>query len=107
MMQINTAPGPPHVDMNRQTAGQYSITIYWSPPSQPNGDIRGYRIQVLRNGVSQTTLSNVVSSSHSRTVTSLQPHTRYTYRIAARTSAGYGPYSNEYSITTLEAGETN
>jgi hypothetical protein len=46
-------------------------------------------------------------NSTEATVYGLTPYTSYEYSIAAHTAVGIGPFTNIYSIKTLEAGKCN
>ena len=46
-----------------------------------------------------------VSDSLRYTVTNLQPHTQFYVKVAAKTSAGFGPYSGNRTFNTLSDGQ--
>jgi len=81
------------------------ITIRWAEPKQPNGIITEYQVQV---GVSEHPKNVQPPFLHqvktpSITLRDLQPETKYKIRVRARTSAGFGPYSQSYEIRTNRA----
>ena len=81
------------------------VELIWQPPALPdqNGVIVGYLINItsLDSGVIQ----QLTSSSPSLLIMNLQPFTRYSCVIAARTAVGLGPFSTVVSVQTMEAGE--
>lgn len=82
------------------------LTLRWSPP-QPvlrNGVITQYTVEVNRTSTGESQTFNPTNTMV--TVESLHPHTMYSYRIAARTSAGQGPFTDIRYITTLEDGKS-
>lgn len=103
-----SAPSPPTnvvaVSLNATT-----ISISWSRPAQPNGQITRYEIQYNAVGSSDVT-SNVLSANHipglNTLIGSLKPFTRYQFRIRAATGVMvmWGNYSAAVEETTGEAG---
>ncbi len=73
----------------------------WSPPplEYQNGDIIGYTVNVTDTETQQFT-----TQSTNITVSTLKPFTVYFLTVAARTSAGIGPFSSPVSIKTHEDG---
>ena len=49
----------------------------------------------------------LVSSTTSLVVNSLEPFTSYTIAVAAQTTVATGPYSQAVSVMTMEDGEKN
>ena len=83
-----------------------SFVLSWTPPADEdqNGVIIRYDINVL---VQETGESfELESPTTVLTVSNLDPYTTYICEVAAATSAGEGPYSNSYSVQTLEDGKT-
>lgn len=103
-----SAPSPPTnvvaVSLNATT-----ISISWSRPAKPNGQITRYEIQYNAVGSSDVT-SNVLSANHipglNTLIGSLKPFTRYQFRIRAATGVMvmWGNYSAAVEETTGEAG---
>ena len=85
--------------------GTDRVEMTWQPPAltDQNGVIVGYLINItsLDSGVIQ----QLTSSSTSLLIMNLQPFTRYSCVIAARTAVGLGPFSTVVSVQTMEAGE--
>ena len=92
--------------INGSALSSSSISLRWSLPLPPErtGDITGYIINItnLDTGmVQQHTTAAVLSL----TVPSLRPFTVYVVTVSARTAVGMGPFSNVFSVQTLEDGE--
>ena len=64
-----------------------------------NGEITGYRVQAVRNGMVEETAS-VGSGARRVTISGLSPSTVYTVQVAAVNGAGTGPYSFGISVRT-------
>ena len=98
-VSLYTAPSraPTSVRITKVTAS--SITVTWGevPCLHRNGQITGYRVQAVRNGMTETFI-NV--ASRPATVSGLSPSTLYTVQVAAVNGAGTGPYSTGISIRT-------
>lgn len=104
-----SAPSPPTnvvaVSLNATT-----ISISWSGPAKPNGQITRFEIQYNAVG-SSNVISNVLSATHipglKTLIGSLKPFTRYQFRIRAATGEMvvlWGNYSAAVEETTGEAG---
>ena len=96
--------GSPIVNESRQTSR--SLHLQWKPPSpeEQNGIITRYTLQVVYQETGEISENQTLPVSWS-VVEGLHPHTIYMYRIAAHTVAGQGPFTPDYSITTLEEGK--
>ena len=79
-----TVPGP--VSGLSATPGVVQLTISWSPPSEPNGDIIGYEVCSNSNGVFSYT--NTSATQH--TLRDLPPNTVVTFSVRAYTIIGPG-----------------
>ena len=64
-----------------------------------NGEITGYRVQAVRNGMVEGTAS-VSGGARQVTISGLSPSTLYTVQVAAMNGAGSGPYSSGISVRT-------
>ena len=84
-----------------------SITVTWSEPSIPNGDIRRYNITYYEtNDESSNNITLEVSDVLGRTgqLTGLDPFTNYTIIVHAFTGAGIGQPSDPLIVQTSETG---
>lgn len=83
--------------------GSTYILLMWQPPQfdLQNGLIRQYIIEVIHNRTGLT--YTVVSSTNQYRLENLFPFHTYIFSIAAVT-VGVGPYSQQLTVTTLEAG---
>ena len=82
-----------------------SVTISWDPPlpAIQNGIIIAYAINLTTVGGSGN-VSQYSSDSNNITVWLLHPFTTYIYTVAAQTSVGTGPFTNNFTVMTLEDG---
>ena len=100
---LSAAPSAPPVMRQVREIEAYWAVVSWGipPEARRNGIIISYIVQLLdtRGAVVQNetiavedpTFDSPQSLAHN--LTSLKPHTRYVWRVAATTSAGTGPYS--------------
>ena len=86
-------------------ASSRSASISWNPPhlDEQNGVIVNYLINVTVVGSGQT--FQLSSTTTSLTVSTLLPYRTYLCIIAAVTSAGVGPYSVQFMLTTPQDGK--
>ncbi|XP_050425598.1 neogenin isoform X2 [Adelges cooleyi] len=83
-----------------------SITLNWQPPKFSNGQIIAYLLLYStdesspdHDWVSETVEGELMSF----TVNGLTPSTNYFFKIQAKNSVGYGPFSTTINIKTLSA----
>ena len=76
-----------------------TVTLSWMPPDSPNGIITQYQLQYRMVGGTYTTLQ-LPNTDLTRTVTGLTSGTEYEFRVRARTSVGYGSFSNVVNVIT-------
>lgn len=79
-----------------------AIRLSWSPPEEPNGVVREYKVTVTETNTGN--IFNYISFSTSIEVTSLHPSYTYQCSVAAFT-IGLGPYSVLFTLTTPEDGK--
>ena len=104
---IESVPSKP-TDFNVTVLNRTTILSEWSEPTPPNGVILGY--ELYRNGtlIFSETEENydlhhtVHSLLLSHTCHNLIPYTRYSYKLRAYTSVGFGDYSDEIVVRTFE-----
>ena len=104
-----SAPSPP-TNLVAVSLNASAISITWSRPDQPNGQITRYEIQYNAVGSSDVT-SDVLSANRipglKTLIGSLKPFTRYQFRIRAATGemdVMWGNFSATAEATTGEAG---
>ena len=78
-----------------------AVTLSWTPPDPPNGIITQYEVQYRRVSDNYTSLQPL-NTNLTRTVTGLTIGTQYEFRVRARTTVGYGSFSNVVTATTGE-----
>ena len=100
----HTAPSAPPDSVIIDEIDSNSIYLSWTAPplEYHNGDINGYNVTITAtNGEDHLT---TFSATNSTRITSLDPFTTYTVRVAAVTDVGIGPYSTAITFMTDEAG---
>ena len=97
---VSVAPTDPPTPVSASSSST-SITVQWGPVDciHRNGDITGYSVQYGEMGSESTQTVNVTEET-SKTISGLSTSTNYTYQVAARNSAGLGPYSDLQTIHT-------
>jgi receptor-type tyrosine-protein phosphatase Q len=104
---LEEAPTQPPQSFTGISQTSTSLTLSWDPPSPEyqNGLIISYTINVtsLETGTS----IQYTTSSMSLTLTGLSPYSTYTCVVAAHTSIGIGPFTTQFTITTLEDAPTS
>lgn len=76
------------------------ITVIWSPPLFPNGQLLGYKLIVVKSD-NRNVLREVSPNTLSWTFNQLQPLHTYTIKVSAWNSHGEGP-ADTLEITTPE-----
>lgn len=97
-----TAPSAPR-SLDISQVESTSFRFSWAAPSQDGGlGIKGYRVQVATDSSFSNLVYNsyIASTSRVRSITGLDPDTRYYARVRAANSAYNGPYSGWVSTTT-------
>ena len=103
----STAPSSPPINVGVSNLTSSSLNATWEPPlpASRNGVIIGYFINVTV--IEDSITIQLVSSTTSLVVNSLEPFTSYTIAVAAQTTVATGPYSQAVSVMTMEDGEKN
>ena len=104
--QFDTAPSAP-INVMATAVSFNTITVTWSEPSMPNGEIGRYNITYYEtNDGSSDNITLEVSDVSGRTqqLTDLDPFTNYTIIIHAFTGAGIGQPSDPLIVQTNETG---
>jgi hypothetical protein len=94
-LPIHAAPSSPR-NLKLRVESSSTISVSWLPPENENGIIIQYTIHVRDQEVnSNERLVNVSGETTSTLVNLLKSYTNYTFRIRARTSAGWGNFSEK------------
>ena len=103
-MLCSIAPSSAPTDFQATVLDHTSILVSWNPPpfEDQNGIIRHYEVILVALATGVTHIRT--SSTHSLTVSSLQPFTNYSCTVAAETVA-IGPYTAEITVQTSQTGE--
>ena len=97
-VQVPTAPRELEVDSVTAT----EVELDWRSPEDNGGDsVDEYKVERYRNGRWRTEEDDISRTRYE--VEDLSPHTRYSFRVAARNSAGWGPASTTVTATTRRA----
>jgi len=96
-LEAPTAPG--NLRTTSQTAT--SINLAWNRESSANED--GFAVERATGGGVFSEIGRVGAGVLATQVTGLQGATTYSFRVRAFNSAGYSPYSNAVTATTLQA----
>ncbi|XP_060083921.1 receptor-type tyrosine-protein phosphatase F-like [Ylistrum balloti] len=91
---VSKTPDPPTTPTCSETTDM-SITLTWTAPSFPKGDVQYYVV----NSVTTNAMFTTTSSLAQYTVTGLQPATNYAFRVATVNDA-VSPHSNQSSFST-------
>ncbi|XP_072382653.1 neogenin isoform X2 [Diabrotica undecimpunctata] len=100
-LPLNVAPR--EVDAHFKDEESQLVELTWQPPKTYMGRITGYVILYTDNkSLSDTewNASAVKGDTHSSVLYNLKPFTQYHFKIQARNSRGYGPFSEIVSFRT-------
>ncbi|XP_011334024.1 neogenin isoform X6 [Ooceraea biroi] len=102
------APSTPPRDLSVQTIEDRptSVLLRWQPPKQVNGQITGYLIFYSTDNTKRDRdwlLEGVIGDKVDTIVKNLHPSTTYYFKIQARNSKGYGPFSTTVSFKTPQS----
>ena len=97
---INTVPSIPR-NLTVQVVSNTTISFNWLPPENENGIIIEYGVRMKEQGLNKK-MKNFFGEETFFTFNSLKPYTKYIFRVRARTSAGWGNFSEEETAQTKE-----
>lgn len=97
--QFKSAADAPVVSTTNVNA--YANTITWTQPAS-SGTILDYKIESSTDNINWTVLSTT-NTTRTFSHNPLSQNTRYYYRVAARTSSGYGSYGVANQLTRVAA----
>ncbi|KAB7501983.1 Neogenin [Armadillidium nasatum] len=92
---------PRDVTVVTMTENPTIVVFNWQPPKQANGKITGYFIFYTTDPKSEWAMEEVHGDEMSCTLRHLTPATLYYYKMQARNSKGFGPFSAMSNFTTL------
>ena len=89
---FHTAPSGPPLDVVSHSKSINSLSISWKLPDITfrNGIVNKYKVCYSITGDQNVKYSGAVTSSLSYTIRNLQSATKYSVKVSAGTSAGYG-----------------
>ncbi|XP_068188976.1 ephrin type-B receptor 2-like isoform X2 [Antennarius striatus] len=82
-----------------------SITLSWSQPDQPNGEILDYELQFYKKNQAESNSSVTRSQTNTAVIRGLKPGTIYVFQVRARTVAGFGRFSGKMYFQTMTEAE--
>ncbi|XP_011252617.1 neogenin isoform X4 [Camponotus floridanus] len=102
------APSTAPRDLTIQTVEDRptSVLLRWQPPKQPNGQITGYLIIYSTDNTKwdrDWLVEGVIGDKMDAIVKGLHPNMMYFFKIQARNSKGYGPFSTTVSFKTPQS----
>ncbi|XP_004855679.2 immunoglobulin superfamily DCC subclass member 4 isoform X4 [Heterocephalus glaber] len=98
-------PSTPPSDLRLSPLTPSTVRLHWCPPTEPNGEIVEYLILYSSNHTQpehQWTLLTTEGNIFSAEVHGLESHTRYFFKMGARTEVGPGPFSRLQDVITLQ-----
>lgn len=99
---LESVPSSSPIDVQVELTSVSSLSIRWNPPveSDQNGRIIAYKVNCLGgNESSSIRLANISSDAKGLHIKNLIENMQYCISVAARTSLGYGPYSQPICVT--------
>ena len=102
----SSAPGTPPRNIQAKGLSDTSFEATWLPPSQPNGEILGYRLYYVTDPKLKIDQWLYRASADNQTqITGLLKMTTYFFKLIAYNSAGQGPLSDLFAVKTAQGGE--
>ena len=98
------APTSPPRDLvvRQQEGSPRTLVLKWRPPKSSNGNVNGYIIQYTKNRRAKEidwSVEAIVGDETHAKIHNLTPDTKYYFKIGARNSKGYGPFSQVASFS--------
>ncbi|XP_021325404.2 neural cell adhesion molecule L1.2 isoform X1 [Danio rerio] len=96
-------PGPPS-SLMLDSPSETEMTVHWTPPNQPNGNLIGYILQhqQLDNDASLMQVVKISDPTASHYKLKLDPHSRYRFYLRGYTAIGEGLPIIKDGATTLD-----
>lgn len=92
--RVPDAPSTPIIS----SVGPVSVVVSWTPNGDGGTAITGYEVGY---GTSSSAPTTTVSATSPKTITGLQPGTKYYFWVRAQNSVGWSPYSASADATTI------
>ena len=112
MVSTPAGPSSPPREVSVEVQGPNSVEVTWQAPPlvHHNGPILSYIIRYFPSNESDMTQDSHVTADRSeviqhKTLSKLEPFTRYSFKVSALNAAGAGPFSVAVEGTTEEDGE--
>ena len=101
---LEDAPTSPPTDVTSLAHSSTQIEVLWKPPIKKgqNGVITKYEVELTAVSSSYIDKQSVGGNIDLYTFTNLKPYRTYRIRVAAKTKAGVGPYSEPITERTME-----
>ena len=103
MLLFYAESGPPE-NLTIISVTSSSVSLSWTEPSEPNGLILYYEVEV-RNSLAEDEYYNETCSESPCTINELDECTNYSFSVTAVNKAGKGQYSDVQTDSTLSGGE--
>ena len=101
--ELPPSVAPRDLDVHLKDEDSQLVELTWLPPKTSNGRITGYVI-LYTDDKSKTDPEwqalAIKGDNHSSIIYDLKPFTVYYFKVQARNSRGYGPFSNIVSFRT-------
>ena len=111
-MSTPAGPSSPPREVSVEVLGLDSVEVTWQVPPlvHHNGPILSYIIRYFPSNEPDMTQDSHVTAERDeaiqhKTLSNLEPFTRYTFKVSAVNAAGAGPFSVAVEGTTEEDGE--
>ena len=100
-----TAPSSTPESVSASSVTSTSFVLSWNPPiaANQNGVIIRYVINVVVQGTGESFKLESTTTQHN--ISNLDPYRTYICEVAAATSVGAGPFSDSFTVQTLQDGK--
>ena len=112
MLSTPAGPSSPPGEVSVEVQGPNSVEVTWQAPPlvHHNGPILSYIIRYFPSNEPDMTQDSHVTADEGeaiqrKTLSNLEPFTRYSFRVSAVNAAGAGPFSVVVEEITEEDGE--
>lgn len=107
MLTLLSDPSEPPRHIKVSVISSTEASFSWLPPEQDkrNGIITHYVIELTDEDFNVSG-ATILANSTEHMYKSLEEYVQYSFKIAAATSAGLGPFSEQYNFTTFQDSKT-